>query len=369
MSDPARWIERAAARGASDLVLVPDAPPRVRVGGELQELAPEALTAEEVSAAAESLRGGARCLPPPARGGARWLVERDSGLIVRALVTWAPPAVSVRLHPASARTPQQLGLPPEALVAWTRSPGLLLVAGPPGSGRSTTLAAALRVWERGVGGRLLLAGAPCDGTLRPERALVTEACLVGGARAGTAGPRGFTTVEEALAVAGPAGVDAVAVPRLPTLGAVERALDLASSGVAVFVVEAGRSAPDALRRLVSKAPAGGRRGLRRRLALALSGVVAQQLVPRRDDNEPVAVFDLLHPSPQARWLVAEGAWGVLESHMEGGDGPHLASLDAALSRLVLDGVVDAQTAAEHAGDRDAFVRRPGVAQALDAVQG
>jgi len=179
---------------------------------------------------------------------------------------------------------------------------------------------------------------------------------------------GFPSVEEALTAAGLAGVDAVAVPGLPSRHAVETALDLASSGVSVFAIGVGRSAPDALRRLVSCAPPSHRAGIRRRLALALGGVVAQQLVPRRDDAERVAVFDLLHPSPEARWLVAEGAWGVLESHIEGAGGPHLASLDGALAAHVLSGVVEARVAAEHAGDRDAFVRRPGVAQALDATR-
>ncbi len=315
----------AAEQEASDIHLSAGLAPRFRVHGELLALHAPPLSAEAVQAAVCEL------LTPPQQR--TWTQEGDvdaacelPGLGRFRLNAFhharGPGAVLRRIAP---HVPSLAALGAPALLAeWALRPrGLVLVTGPTGSGKSSTLAAMLGHLNAERAGHVVTLEDPIEFTHPPGRCLIHQREL------------GLHTrsAARALRAALREDPDVILLGELRNLETMRLALTAAEAGHLVLATLHTASAAQAVDRMVDVFPTGDKPLIRSMLAESLVGVVAQALLPARGGGQ-VAAFELLQATPAVRHLIREGKTAQLTSAMQTGAAQGMQTLDQALAALV-----------------------------------
>ncbi len=254
------------------------------------------------------------------------------------------------------RTPDadQLELPALARRLAGAPRGLVLLAGPPGSGRSTTLAALVGLAAEGRPGHLVTIERPIEHLLAAGRSLVRQVEV----------PAHAPTARAAVEATRGADVDVVALADASEPAALAAAVARAEAGALVFaVVDATGVAAAVEQTLRALAPESGGRAARR-LADALAGVVAQKLVRRAGGGGRAPVWELAPSTAGVAAAIAEGALWQLPAAIAAAHGEGARSEAESLADLVAFQVVDAADAAHAAADRTALAER---LRALDST--
>jgi len=225
-----------------------------------------------------------------------------------------------------------------------RRAGLILVTGPTGSGKSTTLAGMINHINRTRAGHVLTIEDPIEFVHEPDRSQITHREV--GHHASS-----FTN---AIRSAGRENPDVILIGELRTNETMRLALQLASYGVLVFGTVHTNSAPATIERIINAFPSDEQPQIRGMLADSLAGIVAQQLLKTADGKGRVAALEILLGSHAVAAMIREGKTFQLASLMQSGKALGMQTMDVALERLVRAGTVAAQTALEKAEDKDSF---------------
>ena len=304
------WIASARSVGASDLHLEPGMPRVLRVRGELQF--------EGEPVAGEALRQAARQVV----GDASWprFVERrsfDASRVIagvqcriNVMVTSRGIGLAVRLLAAFQPTVDGLNLHPDLRRLARPGHGLVIVCGPTGSGKSTTLAALIHEVNVGPPRHVVTVENPIEYHFRPRRALIRQR-EVG---------RDTPSFEQALLDALREDPDVLMVGEMRRRGTMQRTLDAAETGHLVLATMHSSTATEALQRVVSAFPPEVQAGVRAQLADCLVAVLAQRLVYRHEPGVRVPECELLVASDAVRHSVREGHFFKLPTAMETGGG-------------------------------------------------
>lgn len=334
------------AKGASDLHLSVGYPPMLRLRGELSPLEAPALDPERMRSLLYEI------LEPEQRQRFESELDLDFAYALgsrarfRANYLWKTtgPGAVFRVIPTTILSAEQLGLPPSILSLADRRAGLVLVTGPTGSGKSTTLAAMISHINHARDGHILTVEDPVEFVHEPARCQVTHR------EVGAHTP----TFADAIRSAGRENADVILVGELRGPETMRLALQLASFGVLVFATVHTNSAAATIDRFVNAFPAGQQPAIRGMLAESLAGVVAQQLLRRKDGSGRVAVHEVLVGTTGVSATIREGRTAMIPSLIQGGRRDGMQSMDAALERLVREGVVSAADALDKALDKEAF---------------
>jgi twitching motility protein PilT len=220
--------------------------------------------------------------------------------------------------------------------------GLILVTGPTGSGKSTTLAAMLDHINRTRACHILTIEDPVEFVHEPNKAQVTHREV--GAHA--------SSFSVAIRSAGRENPDVILIGELRTNETMKMALQLASYGVLVFGTVHTNSAPATIERIVNAFPADEQPQVRGMMAESLLGIVAQQLLKTADGQGRVAALEILIGSHAVASIIREAKTFQLLSLMQGGRAQGMQTMDMALEKLVRAGTVDALVAIEKAEDKE-----------------
>jgi twitching motility protein PilT len=320
----------------SDLLLTPGSPPWLRVDGQLERLAGlDVLTAADTEAMLLSLLDEAQRadfgrrreidFSFPWRDRARF---RVNGFRQRGSV-----AVAVRLIPFELPSLDDLGLPP-VVQAFTDLPqGLVLVTGPTGSGKSTTLAALVDRVNASRACHILTIEDPIEYVHKHQKAAVNQR------EVGT----DTESFSSALRAALREDPDVLLVGEMRDLETIQTALTIAETGHLVFATLHTNDTAQALDRIVDVFPAEQQAQIRVQLANALTGIVYQRLLPRVDGGR-VAAYEVLLATPAVRNLIREGKTRQLRNVLATASRESMQTLEMSLTALVADGVVDHVTA-------------------------
>ena len=330
---------------ASDLHLAVGSPPMIRVDGDLERLKWRTLTEEEY----ESL------LVPiaPEKPLREWRATGDTdfayamGDIARFRVNLFRQehgsGAVLRMIPPRVLAIEELGLP--ALVANVAriTRGLVLVTGPTGSGKSTTLAALLDWINRTRASHIITIEDPVEFLHRPQKSLISHREL------------GFDTptFAGALKAALREDPDVVLVGELRDLDTMSMALQAAETGLLVFGTLHTNSAATAVDRLIDSFPAEEQEQVRTVLAEVLKGVVAQVLLKKKGGGR-VAAFEVLRGSSALSNNIREGKTAMINTLIQTGRTSGMIGMDQSLADLVVADTVDAEEAFEKALDKDQF---------------
>jgi twitching motility protein PilT len=349
-------FDRLLARGGSDLHLAPGYPAMLRIRGDLTPADDRELTADEVRALVEPM------LTPEQRrtfedagdldfAYAYGTKARFRGNLMRKILGIGG---VFRTIPTKILTMDQLGVPKGIRRLADLKSGLVLVTGPTGSGKSTTLAAMIDHINDTRRGHILTIEDPIEFVHQ------TKGCLITHKEVGDHVP----SFLEAIRSAGRENADIILVGELRGSETMKMALQLASFGILIFATVHTNSAAATIDRFVNAFPAEQQPQIRGLLADSLVGVVAQQLLKRADGSGRVAVHEILVGNLALASLIREGKTAQIASMIQSGSADGMQTMDAALDRLVRDGTVRAQDALEKAIDKESFSKLPHVASQL-----
>lgn len=334
-------------RGASDLHLTAGGKPRFRLDGTLVEArpAPE-LGPGEVRSMIYDL------LSPEQRATFEETGELDFSFGVEGLSRFRGNLFRQRggaaavLRRISFRIPdlEELGLPPVVAELAELPRGLVLVTGPTGSGKSTTLAAMVDRVNRTRRGHVVTIEDPIEYVHAHRESLVSQR------EVGT-DTYGFAAALRHLLRQDP---DVVLIGEMRDRETVEAALTVAETGHLTLATLHTGSAVEAVQRVVDALPGHRQQRARSQLAVVLRGVVAQILLPRSDGPGRVAACEILVATPAVRNLIREEKGHQIPSLMQTGRRHGMQTMNDALARLWRSGAVDLEEALRVSRDPEAL---------------
>jgi len=340
--------------GASDIHLSNDCPPRFRVNGELVELggyrpfdsktvdaivmelglhtlpigSPDGTERVRMTLASEGSIDGAMTSPSGVRYRFNLFMEQGCH------------AAAIRRLDGEMRSFEELELPARLEDFCRERDGLVIVTGPTGSGKSTTLATMLNRINATRNGHIITIEDPIEFIHKSQK------CLVHQRQVG----RDTKSFNDALVESLRQDPDVILVGEVRDIATVRTALRAAETGHLVFTTLHAGDAPGAVERLVSVFPPEEQAGARRQLALVLRGVFAQHLVADKSGRGRHPAYELLVNTTACANLIATGRTVQLYSILETGGAHGMCTLDQSLLALVSSGKIDVRSALALAHD-------------------
>jgi twitching motility protein PilT len=251
-----------------------------------------------------------------------------------------------RLIPRRIPTFDDLGLPPTVRKLAARTSGLILVTGPTGSGKSTTLAAMVDHINQNRDCHVITIEDPIEYLHRHQRSMVNQREL------------GSDTYEWAAALRSALreDPDVILIGEMRDLETIDSALKMAETGHLVLGTLHTRNAPQSVDRIIDVFPPHHQEQIRVLLAGSLEAVVAQQLLPKISGVGRVPAVEVLVVTAAVRNLIREGKTHQICSMIETGGDEGMQTMDRALASLVRQGQVADNEAAARAIDHDNYRR-------------
>jgi twitching motility protein PilT len=327
-------LREATARQASDLHLSAGQPPLLRVHGDLQRMEHPALAADAVLALAHTIMTEEQRQRLAAEHEVDFACElADVGRFrVNVFVHSRGPGAVLRSIPTTIPLLGDMGMPPVLKELCTRERGLVLVTGPTGSGKSTTLAAMVDEVNRTWDAHILTVEDPIEFVHPPQR------CLVNQREVGTHTHSFANALRSALRE----DPDVILVGEMRDLETIALALTAAETGHLVFGTLHTSSAPKTVDRIIDAFPAAQQAQIRTMLSESLEAVIAQTLLKKKGGGR-VAACEILVGVPAVRNLIREGKLHQIPSMMQTGQRVGMQTLDMAVAELVKRGLVDPAT--------------------------
>jgi len=307
-----RLLSTMLREGASDLHITTDAPPVLRVDGELIHTDMSPLTPEQTAQLCLSVVSEEQK--------ERFFAERELDFSIdakglsrfRANLYWQRGAVGGAFRVISYQVPglEELGLPPILTELARRPRGLILVTGPTGSGKSTTLASMIDQINRERPVHILTVEDPIEYLHPNKRALVNQR------EVGTDTP----SFKSALKYVLREDPDIVLIGELRDLETIEAAMNVAETGHLVLATLHTNSAVQTINRITDVFPAHQRSFVRNQLSFVLEGVCSQILLPKAEGQGRVAACEVLVPNTAVRNLIREDKNHQIYSTMQIGQG-------------------------------------------------
>jgi twitching motility protein PilT len=345
-------LEQMLHRGASDLHITTGQTPKLRVDGELVEVAGTSrLMPRETMALAYSI------LTENQKKRFETEDALDFSFGVQTLARFrgnvykqrGSVALAIRLIPYEIKTFDELGLPPTVKKLAERPRGLVLVTGPTGSGKSTTLAAMIDKINREEKGHILTIEDPIEFVHRHQ------GCMVNQREIGT----DTHSFKAALKYALRQDPDVVLIGEMRDIETIEAALTIAETGHLAFGTLHTNSAAEAVNRIIDVFPANQQPQVRAQLSFSLEGVVTQTLLPRAKGGGRVAAAEVLVCTPAVRASIRDDKVHQIYSIMQAGKKHGMQTMNDALYQLVIQGEARLEDALKRSGDPTELQRMVG----------
>jgi len=341
-------LERMVAQGASDLHVTTGSEPAIRVNGRLQRLDDVArLSADDSQRLLYRILSTeqqkqleikrqidlSHSIPGLARFRVNVYFQRESL------------GAAFRLVPAELKTLDELGLPQQLHELAKKPRGLVLVTGPTGSGKSTTLAAVIDEINRTRHDHIMTIEDPIEFLHRHKNCIVNQREI---------GPDAISFAE-ALRGALRQDPDVILLGEMRDLETIATALTAAETGHLVFATLHTQDAPSTVDRLIDVFPAAQQEQIRVQIASTLQAIVTQTLVPTIDGAGRVPAVEILYPDDAVRNLIRQAKVEQIYSIMQTGTQRGMQTLEQALVDLVVRGKISQDTAIARSSRPDQLI--------------
>jgi len=334
------------AEGASDLHFAEGQPPKMRRHGDVIPLRDEPITRDEAASMLSEMCGRRRWEVFEERGDLDFAYEMDEQSRFRCnFLKQANGFGAVfRLIPTRIASLDQLGIPPIVKQFGHLRGGLVLVTGPTGSGKSTTLAALIDYINENFSRHIITIEEPIEFVHQNKRSIITQREV----------PADSASFPDALKAALRQDADIVLVGEMRDLETISLALTAAETGLLVFGTLHTNNARKTIDRMVDAFPANKQAQVRTMLANSLRGVLAQLLLKKADGSGRLAVNEILVANPAVSAIIREGATQKLQDVIVAGKGQGMQFMDDAIQGLLQEGDVSAHEAFMKAIDKNRF---------------
>jgi twitching motility protein PilT len=344
-----KLLQLMVDKGASDLHLTVGSPPVMRLHGRLRSVNAAVLTADDTTALMRALASERSQQQVAERGGAdfgfafsdkarfRVSVYRQRGNI----------GLALRLIPSDFLSFEAIGLPEPVRSLCYRTRGLMLVTGPTGSGKTTTLATIVDMINSNVDRHILTIEDPIEYQHTHKRSIVTQ-------REVGIDVDGFG---EALRRGLRQDPDVILVGEMRDLETISAAITAAETGHLVLATLHTTGAAETIHRVVDAYPTNQQAQVRAQLSVALMCVISQTLIPRADKDGRVAAFEVLVRTPAVGHLVRDNRIHQIDSEIQTGARHGMQLLDDNLLQLFVDRKITYQDMMEKARDEAVLQQR------------
>ena len=333
---------------ASDVHLTVGLPPVFRINGKLKRIDREKLSNQDTLSLADELMDEKHLLVFHEKGEVDFshTILGVSNFRINVFKQNGVVAASIRLIPKLIPTLEELNLPP-ILASFAKLPrGLVLVTGPTGSGKSTTLAAMINYINQNKKEHIITLEDPIEYRYEHLNCIVNQ-------REVNSDTLSFSNGLRAALREDP---DVILVGEMRDAETIGIAITAAETGHLVLATLHTADAAQTVNRIIDVFPENQQQQIRVQLAGTLQGIVAQQLLPTVAGNSRVAVFEILVATPALRNIIREGKTHQLQSYIQTGSQYGMVSMDAALGKLVRMHVVDKEVALQRCVEPKEFER-------------
>ncbi|MGH7725133.1 MAG: type IV pilus twitching motility protein PilT [Candidatus Eiseniibacteriota bacterium] len=337
-------LQLVQAQGASDLHLVSGSPPMLRTHGELMSIEYEPLSTEVIVGLLAEIMTEDQFVRYQALEEVDFAYEVPGVVRLRCNVYQQANgmAAAFRLLPTRILTVEQLGLPPQILRFAEFNRGLVVVTGPPGCGKSTTLAAIVDHINRTKRQHVITLEDPIEYIHQNHRCLMNQ-------REVGRNTRSFSAALKAALREDP---NVILVGEMRDRESLALAISAAETGQLVLGSLHTQSAIATVDRILDAFPADQQNQVRAQLSESLKGVVAQRLLRRKDGRGRVAAVEILFGTPAVANLIRERKTFQISSVMQTSKRDGMQTYEDAVLQLVRSGVVAAEEAMGYGIDAD-----------------
>jgi twitching motility protein PilT len=255
-------------------------------------------------------------------------------------------AMALRVVAQQMPTLDKLGSPPILKDLTTKTRGLILVTGPTGSGKSTTLAAMINEINSTRSGHIITLEDPVEYLHKHKKSIVNQR-EVG---------HDTKSYSNALRAALREDPDVILVGEMRDLETISIAITAAETGHLVLSTLHTIGASKTIDRIIDVFPPYQQQQIKVQLSAVVEGIISQQLLPKADGKGRVAALEIMTATPAIRSLVREGKSHQIDSAIQTGGRYGMKSMDMSLVELFKKGLITAEDAAMYSVDRDIMTR-------------
>jgi twitching motility protein PilT len=341
-----QFFEVLINAGASDLHLGEGQPPKIRRHGDIIPIRETALTHEEMAYMLSEISGPERWARYEQIGDLDMAYEmnEDNRFRCNFLKQTHGYGAVFRLIPTKIASLEQLGIPPVVKEFGHLRSGLVLVTGPTGSGKSTTLAALIDYINTNFHRHIITIEEPIEFVHSNKQCVITQREV----------PEHAPSFPVGLKAALREDADIVLVGEMRDLETIQLALTAAETGLLVFGTLHTNNSRKTVDRMIDVFPSDQQSQVRTMLAASLRGVVAQLLLKRHDIAGRLAVNEILVVNNAVSAIIREGATQKLQDVIVGGKGEGMQFMDDAIWDVMLKGMVSPHEAYMKAIDKNRF---------------
>ena len=341
-----QFLSAAIKNQASDLLLVAGVPPTIRVNGELEALSAEQLAPETIRTLMMRIlpekdgeifnrkKAVDFCFSLEGIGRFRCNIHLQRGTM----------AAAIRIFPHVLPRLSDLNLPDAIQKFSFFNRGLVLVTGPAGCGKSTTLAALIDIINRNRKCHIITIEDPIEYRHVHGKSLI-EQVEVG---------KDALSFSQALRDALRQDPDVILVGEMRDLETISTAITGAETGHLIFSTLHTNDTSQTIDRIIDAFPAGQQNQIRQQLSLCLGGVVAQKLIPVQGGDGRIPAVEILFANDAIRNHIRNGKTHMIHSHLTMGKGEGMITLEESLASLYAAGKIRYEDAAYRAQHREEF---------------
>lgn len=339
-------LAKAVEAGASDVHLTVGTAPKMRVSGSLISMPYDALSPEDTMQAAERVMSGEQMEVFKQRGEFDFsFAVADIGRYrVNAFRQQGAAALAFRVVATKVPSPEELGVPASIIELSGRKRGLVLVTGPTGSGKSTTLAAIIDKVNQTRDAHIITLEDPIE-YLHPHKMSMVNQREIG---------IDTQSYANALRAALREDPDVILVGEMRDYETISVAVTAAETGHLVLSTLHTIGAASTVDRVIDVFPPHQQQQIRVQLSNVLEAIISQQLIPRADGRGRVAAFEVLHANNAIRNLIREGKSHQIANIMQTNRKLGMITMDEAIVQLVREGKINRQMAVAFAQEPDAM---------------
>src|SRR5918992_2647631 len=345
------YLFDAINAGASDLHITVGLPPMIRVHGKVQPLDYPPLTANMTREMIYDILSNdqRQRLETEWELDFAYTLPRTARFRVNVYLQKGSMGAAFRTIPYEIKSFQDLGLPKAIEQMADKPRGLVLVTGPTGSGKSTTLASMIDKINQERHEHIMSVEDPIEFLHHHKNCIVNQ-------REVNQDPHSFAQAFKRVLRQDP---DVILVGEMRDLETISLAVTAAETGHLVFGTLHTQDAPQTVDRVIDVFPSHQQHQIRAQLANALQGIITQTLIPTYDGKGRVVACEVLMPTPGVRNLIREGKNHQIYSAMQTGGKFGMQTMDAALVALVRRGLISRAEAEKRSSNPDELLRLAG----------
>ena len=335
-------------RKASDLHITVGVPPITRVNGKLTAIGNDRLTAKDTEELVKTLLNEEQLQKYKSLGeiDLSYSVSGIGRFRVNVYRQRGSDAIAIRAVGLKIPTLEELDYPPILSELSRKNRGLILVTGPTGSGKSTTLAAMINQINSERNAHILTLEDPIEFLHRHGKSIVNQREIEHDSK----------TYSSALRAALREDPDVILVGEMRDLETISIAVTAAETGHLVLSTLHTIGASKTIDRVVDVFPPHQQQQIKVQLAAVLEGIISQQLIERTDGNGRVAALEILVATPAIRNLIREGKTHQIDSSVQTGSKFGMKSMDMSLIELYRKGLISRDSLMTYCIDREIVSR-------------